>query len=184
MKYERSYFKDDMFPAAKLHLKPELPKIKFKDGGITYSVTDIRYLNESAISVFQNCVITAATVPNAKGYKFRVPKDFDNSDNKLDLIVDIVTAIGYEAEKSGKNGFKSDGCLLCVGCSCTTEKNGDKVYEIEFAREHAKTIYEYAQTLNGSKNELSILDIVIAIETASREQMETLLKTDNGEVKT
>ena len=154
MKYKRTYFDDCIFGTPfKFGTLPKLPMIEFKSGKWTIKVTDFRCLNEHAVFAFERCLLTAATVEEAEFAQFDVA---DADSDMVDLVSDICLAIGYEARK---RGFSIGGSFLVI--SCRTENN---VLTMDFARDHAKAIYEYAQSQD-SKDEikLNIVDMILHV---------------------
>lgn len=154
MKYKRVYFDDYFFGTPyKLGTLPKLPMIEFKRGKWTIKVTDFRCLNEQAVLAFERCLLTAATVEEAQFVQF----DVAGSDrDTVDLVSDICLAIGYEVRK---RGYSIGGTFLVI--SCRIENN---VLTMDLARDHAKAIFEYAQSQD-SKDEinLNIVDMILHI---------------------
>lgn len=154
MKYKRASIDDCFFGTPyKLGTLPKLPMIEFKRGKWTIKVTDFRCLNEQAVFAFEKCLLTAATVEEAQFVQF----DVAGADRDVvDLVSDICLAIGYEARK---RGYSIGGTFLVI--SCRLENN---VLTMDFARDHAKAIYEYAQSQD-SKDEikLNIVDMILHV---------------------
>ncbi len=154
MKYKRAYIDDCIFGTPyKLGTLPKLPMIEFKSGKWTIKVTDFRCLNEHAVFAFERCLLTAATDEEAEFAQFDVA---DADCDMVNLVSDICLAIGYEARK---RGYSIGGTFLVI--SCRIENN---VLTMDFARDHAKAIYEYAQSQD-SKDEikLNIVDMILHV---------------------
>lgn len=154
MKYKRASIDYSFFGTPyKLGTLPELPMIEFKRGKWTIKVTDFRCLNEHAVLAFENCLLTAATVEEAEFVQF----DVSGVDRDMvDLVSDICLSIGYEARK---RGYSIGGTFLVISCRIV-----NNVLTMDLARNHAKAIYEYAQSQD-SKDEinLNIVDMILHI---------------------
>lgn len=158
MKYERTKIIGglNMFPGMELYMKPELPKIKFKKGRTTYEFTDLRCLNEAAVSLFFDIVGTVCNTENCKEVSYDVT---ELKEDRRHLYADILAGIEYRC-KSRKHD--TQGSFLCIGTRVHTDENGVIVQTFELIEENAKAIYDYAQS---HKNEgvIEFHDLVFAV---------------------
>ena len=81
-----------------LYLKPKLPKFEFKKGKTTYTVTDLRYLNENAVECFRDMLAVVCNKPNCESLTFYA-NNFE--EDELQRILDIVTSIDVEYKRRG-----------------------------------------------------------------------------------
>lgn len=142
---------------------PEVPTIKFKQGGVTYTAPDLRLLNETAISAMEYIFGTLAEDAENTEHRFLVPKEAPES--TLQATIDILLGMAFSAEKKGKNGWMVSSHLL--NCSTTTEeKGGQKELIVNVAEETAKDIHEFMQ---GRENvPMDELTIFLADKARSR----------------
>lgn len=136
MKYKRTPVDGSIFGVpGEFSMLPELPMIEYKVGKWKIKITDLRCLNELAVSMFERCVIEAAYNEGATEAAFFIG---DTSEDKLQLITDICMAIKFEAKKRG--GDYSGGSLFIIGV-----ERRDDVIAFQFIKDRARSIYEYAQ---------------------------------------
>ena len=175
MEYKRQEIYSSAFTyilgeGVKLWRKPELPKIEFKNGKKKYKVTDIRYLNESAVDTFLEILRKACVVPKLKHITFTAT---GIDENKLNLIIDIVSSIDCEGKSRGY-WFKT--AFLVTGSKVTTKENGEKFVTFNLEEEDAEIIYNYAQK-HGSP--VNYLDLVIALIDESEKRLRNSAKVQN-----
>lgn len=115
-------FADLMPKGAELYKKPELPKVRYKKNGVEYEISDLTLLNPNGILTFTDIVAEAARDGETVEVSYTIPPDMD--DNKLKIIIDIVTGVSYSAKKKGRNGWSVDGGYLAYGCKNTTNESG------------------------------------------------------------
>lgn len=162
MEYVRNTWEEPMFPGMKFSMKPDLPKISFMTNKVKYSITDLRFLNETAVTLFEEIVSYVAETKDVEEISLDISKEF--SDSKLNLISDIITSIEFSAKKKGKNGFDINGAFLIIGLDFKETKDGGTV-KLHIIKDNANVIYEYAQKQlkeNGIIN-INLCDIVIEI---------------------
>lgn len=151
---------DALFKEGKLRRLPELPKLEFKANKVKYSVTDLRYLNENAIDVFQNILTGVISERGIKEITFNIQKG--TSENTLRVISDILMAMSYSAEKKGKNGYTLGGALLVTGC----HRNDDSI-TFHLVKENAEIIFDYAMENFKYDKKINIYELVIEIADKS-----------------
>lgn len=150
----------------------DLPKHRFKVGGVHYAATDMMYLNETALGVFSMIVNGVVADPKDEIQFFA---DKNISDDKLDIVNSILMAIGYSARKCGRNGFSSNSTFLVHGIKIEEKENG-RIVTYHLIKEHAKAIHDYAQEHEGP---LNFFKLVVAVEQKSREEMLKHIEDDN-----
>jgi len=163
MKYTRLETTMNLFGMdIKVHRIPELPKLHFQRGGVKYSVTDLRVLNEHAVDAFEQMLKYVMEVPNCYEMKFIISDDTPNEN--VNLIVDIVTGISYSAKKGGKHGYETEGVLLAYGTHYEYDEQGH-IASIKFdiSKDNAKAIYEYAKKKRRNNEAIDYCDLVMAI---------------------
>lgn len=113
---------------------PKFPMTTAKQDGFTCSVTDLRYLNEAAVSVFLVLVEEAMRNPDAESVTFDIPEEVTEA--ALRVYSDILMGIRYEVKK--RNWGKVDGCVLVSG---VTTRNDTMT--VHLLKEHVKAIREF-----------------------------------------
>lgn len=160
--------------------RPELPKVKFKCGRVTYTITDVRLLNESAINTLLVILNECATQPNVKEVSFKVNDGTEQG--TIDAICDIITGIDYSVKKGGRNGFESNGTFISTGYDYTESENGINTIKFHIIEQHAKAIYDYTQKVG--VDSLRWYDIVVLIADESHKNIEELTRMiKEGELK-
>lgn len=162
MKYTRLETTMNLFGMdMKVHRIPELPKLHFQRGGVKYSVTDLRVLNEHAVDAFEQMMKYVMEVPNCEEMNFIISDDTPNEN--VNLIVDIVTGISYSAKKGGKHGYETEGVLIAYGAGYEYSEEGRiKSVTFHLCKDNARAIYDYAKN-NHDKGVINYLDLVVAI---------------------
>lgn len=160
MKYTRtkvdsSVFSDIMPSGSMIYMRPELPKFGFKHDGVFYKVTDLRCLNEQAVSVFKQILSEVCNRPNAEEISFDIT---GIDEDQVDRITDIVSSIDYEAKKSGRNGYTVSGSLLVMS-STTCIEDDEAILTFELIKDHASAIYQYCR----DKDHVNLGECVIAV---------------------
>jgi len=144
-------------PFDSIRMEPDLPKVKFKRGKVTYEVTDYKYLNNYAYAtmehVFQKVIEEGARFVNL---------DYSNlPDDEVEKIIDILMATRFTAKS---RGHWCDGHLLVSGAEWDRDL-GEKVVVFRLIEDNVKKIYEDAV----GKTDYSLSDAVVAV---AREYME------------
>lgn len=150
---------EDVFDNATICMTPELPKLEVKKDKIKYKITDLRYLNETAVEVFRMIMEIVMNTKNCEEVSF------DITNIKKDtwrIIVDIVCSIEYEYSKGGKNGFRGSGRILISGASYT-KKDNIAIGTFYLFKNHVKYLYDYA------KDRETVNDIDAIIHIANRQ---------------
>ena len=161
MTYERQTTKTNIFGVdAQISKTFELPKMSWKSGKTTYSVTDIRPLNEVAVYVFEQ-ILNEVLNEGVNEVTFNISEDYPQ--DKLDLIIDILLSISYEAKRRG--GISQQGRFL-IG----SFKHEDGQITIELIEEDAKALFEYAS--KHPQKEYNLLDLVEAVSDYVFQEME------------
>lgn len=154
-------FKHVLPEGAKLYMRPELPTVKFKHEKVTYTVTDVRLLNESAVQTFAemlSCVIADESISDK--ITLLIPVGVDES--TVDIITDIIMGISFSASKGGKNGFYTSGAFLATGY----DRSGQKL-NVHLIPDNVLAIRDYYNTVKPEK--LSLFDLVIAVAKKQNE---------------
>ena len=167
MKYQRikcdaGAFRDIMPEGSYMFTKPPLPTIEWKKNGIKYKATYLSVLNEDAVSVYETILKTLK-----HGSTDKVTFDASHTDDdKLNLIMDIVCGITWEAEKIGKNKWLEGGFLVY---GIEREEDDDSLL-ISFLinPEMADVIHEYMQ----DKTEVNMFDMVEKVIGKKRKKHE------------
>ena len=181
MKYERERidagaFADILPEGATIYERPELPMVKFEKDKIKYEVTDIRLLNELAIGVFEHIIYRIAHDPEIEEVKFIV-KDLD--DDKIDLIIDIVTGIEVKAEKGGEKGWIVEGRILeCSAGKRETETEKEVIFKF-YSKERIKAIHNSVKD-----GHASMADIAVAVVKSINDFFEESLKKQKEQAAT
>ena len=123
----------------RVSLKPELPKVEYKIGKDTYTVTALKYLNASAVNLFFQLLIEAVELKAFDGVTYSVPDDMDIEE--LEVMLDIVSSIQYEWKR--RRIGSATGLILVGGYALNYDNGKIKSVTFEFLPNHAKYIYEY-----------------------------------------
>lgn len=142
-----------------MYMRPELPKIKFKADKVTYKVTDLRCLNETAVNCFIQILTDVCNTPDCESVSFDVS---GIEQDKIDLISDIVTGIDFSYHKGGKNGYSGSSVFLTSG-SEYFETGNNVTLTFTVIRDHARAIYEYAK----GKDKINYFEAIIAVHAAT-----------------
>lgn len=159
MNYKRTYINnifEGIIPNSKAYMMPDLPKIEFKRDKIKYKITDIRFLNETAVNVFFTIMETAMNTEDCEEVSIDIT---DVEEDNWDLISDIVENIRYEMSKGGKNGFRHAGYFLTGLGSTYTKKDNTEIVTIRLRKDHAKYLYEFAR----DKETVDYIDAIIYV---------------------
>ena len=145
----------DVFDIVNIRMSPELPKLEVKKDKIKYKITDVRYLNETAVEVFSMIMEIAMNTKDCEEVSFDITNI--NEDN-WHLITDILSGIEYECSKGGKNGFSSSGRIFIAGSSYT-KKDNIAIGTFYLFENDAKYLYEYAK----DRETVNYIDAIINI---------------------
>lgn len=172
MKYTRtkvdaSVFSDIMPAGSMMYMRPELPKFGFKHDGVFYKVTDMRCLNEQAVSVFNQILSEVCNRPNAEEISFDIT---GIDEDQVDRITDIVSSIDYEAKKPGRSGYSISGALL-VTSSFTCIEDDEATLTFELIKDHADAIYQYCR----DKQYVNLGECVIAVAQHEMQELNNYL---------
>lgn len=133
------------------YLLPELPKVKIKEKGILYEITDIRYLNETAVDVLFKIIDASANDPELKDVSFYVG---GLSESILHLISDILMTTGVDSRKKGRNAWLSSFCIV-NGVSF----EDDDTLTFHLKHDLGRAISNYSQ----GKKEINYFDLMISM---------------------
>lgn len=166
MKYERKEINVGSFEGilpdgCKVYMTPELPTVSFVKGRVTYSVTDIRFLNERAIDAFEKILAMACSDPDLKEVSFDVT---DVEKDTIDLISDIICAVKVHAYKGGKNGYDFDAWMI-VDEHHIHEEEGHTILTFHLIESRAKAMYKYAHKQGST--DISYYDLAAAVANAA-----------------
>lgn len=180
MKYTRTKVDarvmSDILPAGSmLYMRPELPKIGFKHDGVLYKVTDMRCLNEQAVSVFKQILSEVCNRPGVEEVSFDIT---GIDEDQVDRITDIVSAVDYEAKKPGRNGYSISGALL-VTSSTTCIEDDEATLTFDLIKDHAEAIYQYCR----DKDHVNIGECVIAVAQHESRELDKYLADTEREIR-
>ena len=147
-----------------LCVAPNLPKVEVKRDKIICEVTSLKYLYEPAVYAFKKIIETAIDEEGCEEVSFDasgLPED------KVELVSDIVNAIGFTCEKRGKDKFFVMGSFT-RSSQYESFEDGTSTLTFKFADDMAKDIYDLAQS---GKNEIDLVDIAIFHTSKVRERM-------------
>lgn len=130
----------DLPPGAELIRQPELPMCKMKIGEWKVKVTDLRYLNKTAVNVIEASISYIIATWDAREVKFAIPIDVGNAE--IDIVRTICTSLMFSAKK---RGVEMDGHFLICGAKTVLYEGGGGILTLELIRDHARAIYNYFQ---------------------------------------
>lgn len=153
-------------------MRPDLPKATWKSGKITYTMTDLRYLRQDAVSTLFAIIMEAANDPDLDSIEFEVPDNADEDD--VNALCDIVTGVKYTAK--GRK-YHMDGGFLCNG---VIHKRSEECHSLEFllTKDHVKAIYEFAR--KAEDNLLSMTKLIEFIVERGRTMFDEFWKTQKA----
>lgn len=158
----------------KISMGPKLPMRAFKRGKWKVEVTDLRYLNETAVGIFEDSVKLAATNPNVEAARCKL--DGSISKETAIAIADICTSVKVTAKKRGESYI---GNILISGYSLSKDEDEDWELVLAFTKRDARAIYDYANSKNAvidfDENAVATFDdLVVALIENKSEDMEGL----------
>lgn len=165
---------DEFWKNARLKFGPELPMASVKRNKVTYSFTDLRYLNEGAIEVVVK-IISAIAYGRVHTSRFTGAKvvwcDLSGMcEDRKRIICEIVTSLKYKAKwRKGS----ADGCLLIDGCEQTDKFVGFHIIEHDIA--------PIQKLFAESEDNLSFVDVVVAVVDDSRAKLERFMEERDDE---
>ena len=158
MEYKRNEFD---FWGMTVSCAPKLPQVEIKKYKVKSKVTDIRYLNELAIMVFEEIIKTIATTKGCDRVSLNMTR---LEQNEIDLIEDIINGIGIEATKRGVGyGVTS----ITESIRHHKEENGDLIITFFVHTMPSDAIYEYAQ----EHEEINYFDLMCYVGAQMFEKM-------------
>lgn len=114
-----------------LTMLPKLPTAEFKCDGVTYTATDLKYLNAAAVWVIDTIFKKIRECPGMDEITIRIPADQEGLPGPYatwEDVTDIVMAASYTARKGGKNGFFSAGALIGGRVGQYITESGSRVF--------------------------------------------------------
>ena len=162
---DRGFFSAILPDGWEIYRSPDLPTLKFITNGVKYEVTDIRFLNETALNVLSNIIeiIAGRPKPDVKSVQMFYS---DMDDDTLDLITTILLAIKVKATKGGKYAWNCCRTFLIIGIT----KREDGI-TFELAEDQALAIWNYCKT---NKPHINFYELAVAV---INDQHERLIKT-------
>lgn len=160
MRYERDY--QDFFGGMQGFVRPTLPTIEFKNQKtrITYSMPDFRILCQSAVKTFES-LMSHAIAGEFEGVTLAVPESFDNSNNDIERMVDIISSFTITAKKGGKKGFYFMTALLVSSVNEERGTEGNiKSVKFNFIKEQAKAIHKFAKEINKEGGSVNLVEVI------------------------
>lgn len=159
--YKRNEFDTSPLFPGKGFIRPPLPEIEFEESnhpGVAYKITDLRLLNENAVSVFLGLINYISEHPDAQGITIQ----FDERVDKCTLyaIADIVTGVNIEARKRGRSGWLWGGLFLVEGTKAEEKKKQIHFY---FCKDRVKLIHDFITDHGGIKSDWSIYEMAVYI---------------------
>ena len=173
MKYERQKIDSSVFfgDEIQLHLAPSLPRIEFKKGRTTYSVTDLRCLNEAAVNIFMDILKQVCETPNLESVSY---KSNGTDKDKVDLISDVLMGISC-GRKS--RAFDSELRFLVSGVQYITKQDGEEYITYELIKDNTKVIYEFAASEKElGHNVINYYDLAYVIIENTEKRMKKAIK--------
>lgn len=142
----------ELFNGAEAYIRPELPTITIKKERATYTITDIRRLNEKAVSILREIINQIVKDPEIDEVCF---KGDGITIEELQMLVDIVIGVEYGVKE---RGGEFHGTLICDGADI---KGIDKAETVAFhvIKENARHIHEYAR----GKENVNFFDMCIEV---------------------
>lgn len=153
----------------KICMNPELPTIKFEKNKVTYTITDIRLLNETAVNVFTEALSYVISEPDVEEMTFETSEDID--EYLKEVLSDILNGITYIAEKKGKNGFKYESHFLVSGTKWT-----NNTFTVTWTKDYARWIYECAHDKAVNGEPINYYALVIDVAEKSRQEFDIYCK--------
>lgn len=151
-------------PGAKFTVSTlKLPEIEFERDKVKYTVTDIRPLNEVAIYIIQTILEIFCSREGVDTIGFE--RNDGISDERTQLIIDIVLQYGWKAEKKGKNGF-----CYCGGRLVTGVHWDDKTITFDACKETADAMFEHRK--NSEIPDVYINDLIVECVKHSMELLD------------
>ena len=151
----------ELFNGAEVYIRPRLPMITIKKDKATYKITDVRLLNEKAVSVLKAIIDQAIKDPEIDEVCF---KEDGITIEELQMLGDIVMGVEYEVKE---RGGEFHGVLICDGIDL---KGIDKTETVAFhvIKENARRIHEYAR----GKENVNFFDMCIEVAKRKVEEYE------------
>lgn len=167
---DRGFFLDILPDGWEIYRSPDLLTLKFRTNGVKYEVTDIRFLNETALNVLFGIIeiIAGSAKPDVKSVQISFS---DMDDDTLDLITTILLAIKVKATKGGKYAWNCSGTFLITGVT----KRGDNI-TFELAEDQARAIWNYCRT---NKFPINFYELAVAVINDHHERLIKALEKIN-----
>ena len=146
----------------KLYERSELPMIEFKKGGKKYKVTNLRYLNEFAVSTFIDILKTVCNVPDVDSASYNVT---ELQDDQISLLFEIVSGISCGRKVRGHDSWIR---FLVSGTRTKYTEDKKKILTFELIKDNAEIIYNYAQKQNGV---VDFYDLVVELIEENEKRM-------------
>ena len=121
----------------KIRTIPELPKYTYKVGKAKYSITNLKYLNETAIEMVLKSIFKMAL-----GEECAIFDVTEMNEHHLEVVMDILSGIGYEC-KEGRGSNYTAGSLF--GGRYVFYDGDKKILKQEFYKDNVEAIKKYAQ---------------------------------------
>lgn len=164
MRYARTKVEGWDWVPGHIEQGPEVPTIKFKKNGVTYTAPDLRLLNETAVSAVE--YILGALKGDAKNTELSFSLTPDCPDSTLQATIDILLGMEFSAEKKGKNGWMVSAHLL--NCStATVETDQRTVLTVTINKETARDIHEFQE----GRESTPVDDLVVFLADKARARM-------------
>lgn len=138
---------------------PELPMVKEKRNGYTCKVTNMKYLNQTAVDVFNMAIEDIKEKESIHDITIALT---GMEDEEVETVCDILTSVKYECSKRGTHmvGFFFNGIQR------TIYEGGEAIISLSVG----KTLFSAVKRC-ASKKEIDLIDLAIA---ESDELTETL----------
>lgn len=122
-------------PDVKIRMNPELPKYTYKVGKAKYSITNIKYLNETALEIVLKSIFEMAL-----GEECAIFDVTEMNEHHLEVVRDILGSIGYECKERGSC---TAGSLF--GGSYVFYDGDKRILKQEFYKDNVEAVKKYAQ---------------------------------------
>lgn len=159
---------NDLLQNVQFCKKPELPKITISKDNVNYHITDLTYLNQSAVAMIFELMNDAIANPNVTEIEYVIPDEMENEN--LKLITDIVTNIDFKAEKRGRDGWSIEGTFLTSGCCRKERKNGIKTITFYVNKDDSQAMKKYIE----GKQTANFYDVVMAVADDTYKRFENI----------
>ena len=164
MRYARTKVEGWDWVPGRIERGPEVPTIKFKKNGVTYTAPDLRLLNETAVSAVE--YILGALREGADNTSLNFSLSPECPDSTLQATIDILLGMEFSAEKKGKNSWSVSSHLLNAATT-TAETDLGTVLTVTINEETAQDLHEFQE----GREDVPMDELVIFLAGKARARM-------------